>query len=69
MKCLFYVMAFSVALAPLAGCETLTETPGQNGNRMVRAIDTNGKEMVDDLQWIGLVDRPSWLTMKPVPQY
>jgi hypothetical protein len=67
MKSLFYVMALSLALLPLAGCETLTDTPGENGNRIVRTIDTNGKQIPDDFDNVMLLDRPSLLSDKPVP--
>jgi hypothetical protein len=67
MKSSFYVLALALALLPLAGCETLTDTPGENGNRIVRTIDTNGKQIPDDTETILLLDRPSHLSDKPVP--
>jgi len=67
MKSLFCVMAFSLAMLPLTACSTLTDTSAENGNRIVRTFDTNGKEMVDDADVILLIDRPSWLSDKPVP--
>ena len=68
MKALLYTMAFSLLAAPLVGCETLTDTPGENRNRLIRAIDTNGKQIVDDIQNDLLyINRPSWLSARPVP--
>ena len=67
MKSILYVSALSLALLPFAGCSNLTDTPGENGNRIVRTLDTNGKEMVDDFEWALLLDRPSILSDKPVP--
>ena len=67
MKSIFCVMALSLALLPLASCETLTDTPAENGNRMARTIDTNGKQIPDDTERILLLDRPSWLSDKPIP--
>lgn len=55
------------AMSMLTGCETLTESPGQNRVRMARAIDTNAKQAPDDLERILLVDKPSTLTDRPVP--
>ncbi|HUO09499.1 MAG TPA: hypothetical protein VM008_14415 [Phycisphaerae bacterium] len=67
MKSILYVMALSLSLLPLAGCETLTDTPAENGNRVARAIDTNGKEIPDDTERLLLLDRPSWLSDRPIP--
>ncbi|MGN6368546.1 MAG: hypothetical protein ACTHN5_09820 [Phycisphaerae bacterium] len=67
MKSTLALMALSLALLPLAGCETLTDTPAENGNRIVRTIDTNGKQIPDDAERILLLDRPSWLSDKPIP--
>ena len=69
MKSSFCLLALGLGLSflPLAGCETLTDTPGENGNRMVRTIDTGGKEFVDDTERMALLDRPSHLSDKPVP--
>ncbi len=68
MKCGLLLMAFPLALLPLTGCESLTDTPAENGNRMVHAMDTNGKQIPDDVERILLLDRPTRLTEKPVPQ-
>jgi len=59
----------ALSLTVLSGCETLTETPGQQRNRMARAIDTNGKQIPDDVESVLLIDKPSTLTKKAVPSY
>lgn len=55
------------ALTVLPGCETLTESPGENRVRVARAIDSNGKQIPDDVERVLLIDKPSTLTEKPVP--
>lgn len=67
MKSLLSVAALSLLLLPLGGCSSLSETSGENGNRIVRTIDTNGKEIVDDTDRGLLLDRPSHLSEKPIP--
>jgi hypothetical protein len=62
------LMAVPLLLLPLAGCETLTQTPAENGNMMAHACSTNGGEMVDDMDRLALLDRPSILSDKPVPE-
>ncbi len=61
------VVVGASALSMLPGCETLTESPGENRNRMARAIDTNGKQIPDDVERILLIDKPSTMTDRPVP--
>jgi hypothetical protein len=68
MKALLYAMALSLVLFPLAGCETLTDTPGENLARLAHSIDTNGKQIPEDIENDLLyINRPSWLSKKPVP--
>ena len=67
MKLMVYLVALSLSLLPFAGCETLSDTPSENGNRIVHAIDTNGKQIPEDAERILLIDRPSWLSDKPIP--
>lgn len=59
----------AAGMSMLTGCETLSQTPAENGNTMVRAIDTNGKQIPEDTERLLLLDRPSWLSKKPVPSY
>jgi len=58
-----------LALSTLPGCETLTETPGQNMNKVQRAVFINTMELPDDTEELLLIDRPSWLSRKPMPWY
>ena len=68
MKAFLYTMALSLLVLPFAGCETLTDTPGENRNRLLHSMDTNFKQIVDDIQGPVLyIDRPSWLSKRPVP--
>ena len=69
MKIGLALMALPLALFALPGCETLTQTPAENGNQMVHAISTTGSEIPDDVQELLLIDRPSWLSSKPVPDH
>lgn len=54
-------------LGTLAGCETLSQTPGENANTMARTIDTNGKQIPEDVESILLLNQPSILSEKPIP--
>jgi len=68
MKALFYTMAISLLMLPLAGCETLTDTPGENLVRLIHSADTNLKQIPDDVEDDCLyANRPSWLSKRPVP--
>jgi hypothetical protein len=67
MKAFFSMVALSLLLVPLTGCETLTETPSENFARMAHTIDTNGKQIPNDVQRHLLLDRPSFLAREPVP--
>ncbi len=59
----------ALALTVLPGCETLTESPGQNRNRVARTIDTNGKQIPEDFERAMLLDTPSAMTPTPMPNY
>ena len=63
------VAAALLAFSSLPGCETLTETPGQNMNKIQRAAFINTYQIPDDAEEILLIDRPSWLSRKPMPWY
>ncbi len=69
MKCLttFGLLAgLTVALPALSGCQTLTDTPGQNVNRIARTSVTDWREAGDDTEHVLLLDRPVTLTRVPV---
>lgn len=56
----------SVALPTLTGCQTLTDTPGQNANRIARTSVTNWWQVGDDTEHVLLLDRPVTLSKAPV---
>lgn len=51
----------------LGGCQTLTDTPGSNANRMGQAMSTDLRQVPDDAETIMLLDRPIQLSDKPIP--
>jgi hypothetical protein len=61
------LVAAGLGLFLMAGCETLTQTPGENANMMARTVDTNGKEIPENAERLLLLDRPSWLAREPIP--
>ncbi len=68
MKTSLYMMALAAMLLPLAGCETLTETPGENRNRMAHTVYTNFLQVPMDVERLLLLDRPTYLSPVPIPQ-
>lgn len=70
MKNSMMAMLFAVAglgLFLMAGCETLSQTPSENANTMGHAVSTNGKQIPEDTERLLLLDQPSRLSRKPVP--
>jgi hypothetical protein len=67
MKLRLAVMALAAAILPLAGCETLTQTPNEYGNMAWVATSESGGQIGDDMANLLLYDRASWLSDKPVP--
>ncbi len=67
MKLLVSLMVLSAMLVPLAGCETLTDTPAENSVRLQHAAIMNLRQMNNDIQYILLIERPSWLSRYPIP--
>ncbi len=55
------------ALASMGGCQTLTDTPGANANRVGLTMDNNLREVPSSAEDVLLLDRPSTLTKAPVP--
>jgi|GEM_PF-1794551 len=55
------------SLTLTTGCETLSETSAENGNRKWHHLDTNRRQIAEDVDMLLLLDRPSWLSEKPVP--
>ncbi len=67
MKFRIALLALAACIVPLTGCETLTQTPSEYGNMAINSADTSGKQIGDDVAYILLYDRATWLTEKPVP--
>ncbi|MGC8623984.1 MAG: hypothetical protein ACP5I8_03300 [Phycisphaerae bacterium] len=62
------LMAGAASLLPmLAGCQTLTDTPGQNAVRVDHAITTDWLQVPDATESVLLLNRPTQLSEKPVP--
>jgi hypothetical protein len=66
MKFLLYTMALCGALLPMAGCETIADTPGENRVRMSHAAIIDLKQVPEDLERILYLDRPVWLSRYPI---
>ncbi len=61
------LLAFvSLALPALSGCQTLTDTPGQNANRISRTMTTDWYQVGDATERVLLLDRPVTLSATPV---
>jgi len=56
-----------LGLGGLAGCETLSQTPGENANMMAHTCDTNGKMIPSEVETLLMLDRPTWLSREPIP--
>jgi len=54
-------------LLPLAGCETLTDTAGENSVRIRHAAELDLRQVNNDWQYMLYVDRPVWLSRYPIP--
>ena len=67
----FAVSACVLGLAGIAltlgGCQTLTDTPGANANRIAHATVTDWRQAPDDAEQLLLLDRPVQLSNVPVP--
>jgi hypothetical protein len=60
MKTLLVAMLLSLGIL-LGGC-TMTETPTERNQRIVRGADIQSREMVEDWDVFWLVDRPTYLS-------
>jgi len=61
------MVVVGATLGLLTGCETLSQTPGENFNTIAHTINTNGGQIPDDVENALLLNRPSWLSKKPIP--
>jgi len=67
MKLCLLMVALAGALLPLAGCETLADTKGENMVRVRHAMQLNMKQIPNDFEYIMYLDRPVWLSRYPIP--
>ena len=70
MKYRLLALALAIAgLGLLGGCQTLSETPGENWNTVAHGQDLDLKQIPEDTERLLLLDRPEWLSKKPIPSY
>ena len=67
MKKLLYTMALCGTLLPMAGCETVADTPSENKVRLGHAFHMNLLQIPEDTERILYLDRPVWLSRYPIP--
>jgi hypothetical protein len=67
MKILLMTLALAGLMAPLAGCETLADTPAENSVRVKHAMLLNLRQMNNDIEYVLYIDRPMWLSRYPIP--
>ncbi len=64
---LLLIVGAAATLPMLAGCQTLTDTPGQNAVRIDHAMATDWLMVPDNAEKVLMLDSPSQLSDKPVP--
>jgi hypothetical protein len=67
MKTLLLMVAVAGMLLPLTGCETMTDTPGENRVRLKHAAIMNLNQINNDWQYMAYVERPMRLSRFPIP--
>ena len=67
MKTALLMVTLAGVLMPLAGCESLTRTPRENINLAMHTMDTNIKQIPDDLNKLALLDHPVRFSDAPIP--
>jgi hypothetical protein len=67
MKTLLLMMALAGLMLPLAGCETLTDTVGENRVRLRHAAEMNLRQINNDWEYLLYLERPVWLSRFPIP--
>ncbi len=62
------LMVGTASMLPmLAGCQTLTDTPGQNAVHVSHAMATDWLQIPDNAESVMLLNRPTQLSQEPVP--
>ncbi|MGC8539001.1 MAG: hypothetical protein ACP5QA_00065 [Phycisphaerae bacterium] len=64
---LLLIVGAAAMLPMLAGCQTLTDTPGQNAVRIDHAMATDWLQVPDNAEQVLMLNRPTQLSDKPVP--
>lgn len=59
----------AAALVPLAGCETLYQTPGENLNMVGDTVSQDMHMLPSDTERLLFLDRPTWLAPTPMPGF
>jgi hypothetical protein len=67
MKTLLLTMALAGLMLPLAGCETLTDTAGENRVRVRHAVEMDLRQVNNDMEYLLYLERPVWLSRYPIP--
>lgn len=67
MKTLLLMMVTASLMIPLAGCETLTDTPSENRVRLKHAAAMDLRQINNDWQYMMYLERPVWLSRYPIP--
>jgi hypothetical protein len=62
-------VVLAATLLPLAGCETLYQTSGENLNMVADTTSNNLKMLPMDTERLLFLDRPSWLSPTPMPWF
>jgi hypothetical protein len=64
---LLLIVGTAAMLPMLAGCQTLTDTPGQNAVRVGHAMATDWLQVPENAEQVLMLNRPTQLSDKPVP--
>jgi hypothetical protein len=64
---LLLIVGTAAMLPMLAGCQTLTDTPGQNAVRVHHAMATDWLQVPENAEDVLMLNRPTQLSDKPVP--
>ena len=68
-RCVLGLLLGVVVLFPLAGCETLYQTAGENQNMVVNTGAEDMRMLPMDAERVLLLDRPTWMSPAPMPSF
>ncbi len=63
-----FLAVLGVSFPMLGGCQTLTDTPGENAARVGHTMATDWHAVPDAAEHVMLLDRPIQLSQAPVPE-